>query len=178
MASEEDQSRVAEVQTAEVAVPLTGSEVQPKSIKKPSGWNAFYNSVAPDVMTELGEGARLAEVPKVVGNMWRKLPADRRKDWKDQAQRSRELMDMGLLEKKRCPNCNTPFSRDNDLKYHVKRCHDCACQDCNETFSHEQKLKRHMAKYHTERFKCSHCDKTFPQKRNLVRHQQKLHNIN
>ncbi|KAI8516777.1 hypothetical protein Bbelb_053580 [Branchiostoma belcheri] len=96
-------------------------EVQPgpsqESLKKPTGWNSFFKSVAPDVMTELGEDAQLGHVSTVVAKMWKKLPADRRKE---KAQRTREDIDMGLVENKRCGRCNTSFTRDKDLKYHLK----------------------------------------------------------
>ncbi|KAI8518822.1 hypothetical protein Bbelb_020790 [Branchiostoma belcheri] len=59
------------------------------SIKKLTGWNAFFRSVAlsnyettpPAIMAELGNGAGVGQVSTVVSNMWRKLPADRRKQW-------------------------------------------------------------------------------------------------
>ncbi|KAI8487895.1 hypothetical protein Bbelb_343430 [Branchiostoma belcheri] len=73
-----------------------------------------------DVMAELGEDAQLGHVSTVVAKMWKKLPADRRKDWKEKAQRTREDMDTDLVEKKRCDRCNTSFTRDKDLKYHQK----------------------------------------------------------
>ncbi|KAI8485676.1 uncharacterized protein LOC144907043 [Branchiostoma floridae x Branchiostoma belcheri] len=147
-----------------------------KSIKKLTGWNAFFRSVAPSVMAELGNGTRVnGQVSTVVSRMWRKLPVDRRKDWEAKAQRQREDMDTGLAEPRRCPTCNIQFSREKDLKYHQKGCHPCVCDECKNTFNHELKLKRHIAKTHGESFKCPVCKKTFAEKRNLKRH-QKLHN--
>ncbi|XP_078702589.1 PR domain zinc finger protein 14-like [Branchiostoma floridae x Branchiostoma belcheri] len=128
-------------------------------------------------MTELGEDAQLGHVSTVVAKMWKKLPADRRKDWKEKAQRTREDIDMGLVENKRCDRCNTSFTRDKDLKYHLKGCMECTCTECGDKFSHTIKLKRHMAKLHRKKYTCNHCNMSFSEGRNLTRHQrQKSHN--
>ncbi|KAM7436075.1 hypothetical protein ABFA07_014083 [Porites harrisoni] len=148
------------------------AETKQKSIKKPTGWNSFMQSVAPDVKEQLGKGAGIGQVSKVVGNMWKKLPTDRRKDWKDKAQSLREDLDMGIAEIKKCPTCSTQFTREKDFKYHQKGCHECICEECNESFDHEQKLKRHKDKKHKDSYKCDHCQKTFAEKRNLIRHQK------
>nr|XP_058952618.1 uncharacterized protein LOC131780017 [Pocillopora verrucosa] len=52
--------------------------------------------------------------------MWKKLPTDRRKDWKDKAQSLREDLDIGIAEIKKCPTCSTQFTREKDFKYHQK----------------------------------------------------------
>ncbi|XP_078686973.1 uncharacterized protein LOC144919400 [Branchiostoma floridae x Branchiostoma belcheri] len=189
MANVEDAAQLADVDAAQLAegraVQLVNEEghqlagagdlgaAHLASIKKLTGWNAFFRSVAPAVMAELGNGAGVGQVSTVVSNMWRKLPADRRKDWEEKAQREREDMDTGLAEPKRCPTCNTEYSREKDFKYHIKGCRPCVCVECNKTFNHQQKLKRHIANTHGETIKCPVCKKSFAEKRNLKRHQLK-----
>ncbi|CAH3032966.1 unnamed protein product [Pocillopora meandrina] len=94
-----EQSTCARVEPAETERTHSScAETKQKSIKKPTGWNSFLQSVAPDVKEQLGKGAGIGQVSKVVGNMWKKLPTDRRKDWKDKAQSLREDLDMGIAE--------------------------------------------------------------------------------
>ncbi|CAH3162848.1 unnamed protein product [Pocillopora meandrina] len=96
MAEQSTCARVEPAETERTHSPC--AETKKKSIKKPTGWNSFMQSVAPDVKEQLGKGAGIGQVSKVVGNMWKKLPTDRRKDWKDKAQSLREDLDMGIAE--------------------------------------------------------------------------------
>lgn len=95
----------------------SSTDTKLKSLKKPTGWNSFFHSVAvslicisrnirafsarikrlfgqslirycflvfcivpqPDVKEQLGKEEGIGQVSKVVGNMWKKLPTDRRK---------------------------------------------------------------------------------------------------
>ncbi|CAH3162883.1 unnamed protein product [Pocillopora meandrina] len=163
MAEQSTCARVEPAETERTHSPC--AETKKKSIKKPTGWNSFMQSVAPDVKEQLGKGAGIGQVSK-------KLPTDRRKDWKDKAQSLREDLDMGIAEIKKCPTCSTQFTREKDFKYHQKGCHECICKECNESFDHEQKLKRHKDKKHKDSNKSDHCQKTFAEKRNLIRHQK------
>ncbi|CAH3155523.1 unnamed protein product [Pocillopora meandrina] len=166
-----EQSMCARVEPAETERTHSScAETKQKSIKKPRGWNSFMQSVAPDFKEQLGKGAGIRQVSKVVGNTWKKLPTDRRKV--NKAQSLREDLDMGIAEIKKCPTCSTQFTREKDFKYHQKGCHECICEECNESFDHEQKLKRHKDKKHKNSNKCDHCQKTFAGKRNLIRHQK------
>ncbi|CAL8259383.1 unnamed protein product [Arctogadus glacialis] len=99
--------------------------------------------------------------------MWKNLPSE---DWKDKAQQEREDRDTGLAEPNKCPNCQITFTRQKDLKFHQRGCHECVCDICNETFQHEKKLERHKNKNHKQQYQCDHCKKNFAEKRNLARH--------
>ncbi|XP_032237657.1 GDNF-inducible zinc finger protein 1-like [Nematostella vectensis] len=146
------------------------SSADKRSIKNPTGWNSFFQSVAPDVTEQLGD-SEIGQVSKVVGAMSKQLSADVRKDWKDKAQCQREELDMGIAEEEKCPSRNTTFKRKKDMKYHRKGCHECICEICHKQFNHEQKLKRHKNKEHNATYKCGTCQKSFAEKRNLKRHE-------
>ncbi|XP_048577306.1 uncharacterized protein LOC125559742 [Nematostella vectensis] len=49
------------------------------SIRKPTGWNAFYQSVAPDVQKQLSDGAGIGNISTVVGRMWKKIACGQKK---------------------------------------------------------------------------------------------------
>lgn len=147
-------------------------KIKRKSIKKPSGWNSFYQSVASEVTEQLRAEANIGQVSKVASKMWRTLPSERRMDWKEKAQKHREDLDMGVLEDMKCPTCKTVFKRRKDFKYHIKDCQECECDfpGCGKLFNHKKKLERHKDKFHLQCFKCEVCSKVFAEKRNLKRH--------
>ncbi|XP_067042428.1 uncharacterized protein [Acropora muricata] len=53
-------------------------KIKRKSIKKPSGWNSFYQSVASEVTEQLRVKANIVQVSKLASNMWRTLPSERK----------------------------------------------------------------------------------------------------
>ncbi|XP_020897216.1 gastrula zinc finger protein XlCGF29.1-like [Exaiptasia diaphana] len=153
----------------------TENSTQKKSIKKPSGWNTFFQTVAKDVLEELGPDSNtssIGQASSVAGRMWKSLPKDRRMDWSKKAQTIRENLDTGIpLQENTCPICDKVFNRAKDCKYHIKGCKECACDVCGLTFKHTAKLDRHQKKEHLGTFNCTVCNKTFAEKRNLKRHQ-------
>ena len=80
-----------------------------------------------------------------------------------------------------CQICAKTFSRTDNLKTHVIKCHEenleqHKCDICEKTFADRQYLKEHM-NMHTgaPRKQCKYCEKDFTDRSNLHRHVKKCH---
>ena len=80
-----------------------------------------------------------------------------------------------------CQICAKTFSRTDNLKTHVIKCHEenleqHKCEICEKTFANRRYLKEHM-NMHTgaPRKQCKYCEKDFTAKSNLHRHVKKCH---
>ena len=76
-----------------------------------------------------------------------------------------------------CAQCNKTFTREDNLKLHMKRhtaVQQFSCSDCTKIYASRFKLKLHKAKAHedgeTPVFKCSHCEHKSEDKWNLGQH--------
>ena len=77
-----------------------------------------------------------------------------------------------------CPFCPKSYSRNDDLKKHLKQKHPqpaptppgFTCDKCNKTFSYEMAFKlhkKHCGKDNLKLFKCTNCEKCFTRKSTL-----------
>ncbi|XP_005111139.1 zinc finger protein 2 isoform X2 [Aplysia californica] len=143
-------------------------EAGTKRSVKQSSYNHFYQKIAPQVMSQLGE-PNLGEVSKVTSKMWQSLDADTRKEWRKAAQRHRQEVDSGLAEREKCEHCGAEYKNHRSLVYHQKYCQPM-CPECGDVLKDRQALLRHQAKEHKQSHQCEICGKNFQSRWLLKRH--------
>ena len=81
----------------------------------------------------------------------------------------------------KCKFCNKFFSKEGNLKVHIRTVHeghkDHQCEFCNKSFSHAGDLKRHIHTIHEghKDHKCEYCGKSFSRSDHLKKHIQTVH---
>lgn len=73
--------------------------------------------IQPAIQEKLPESSSIGEASKIAANIWKALPSDRRKDWREEAQKKIEELDTGVVDiRKNCIKYSCTFIGEKDLK--------------------------------------------------------------